>query len=1049
MSWYRTYEIDILRVGQLFIQQNIDSVYPSAGNILYTDGSGGTYWSTLQGGGGGGGQITTPTVLYLNQGATVAPYKGLQLTPIAGVGRTVLTVLDLSSNDTPISQFQSDFQTPLTIPTGIWNLKLYASCDDLSGNTSVYYSLYTRLTGVDTYICSSGPVPIGRNLAEYEIDLFVPATPLSDGSTVVLKLFANNSNPSSQVTLTTYYQGQTYSIVYTTFGTVLPADVLMSTVDGLGTAGYISTAQFIDLSNYFQNSQQDWSTPVSTVARYTSNTSNWSKNLLQDWSTPVSTATLFTSNTSNWSKNLLQNWSTPVSSVAAFTSNTSNWSHNLLQNWSTPVSSVASFTSNSSNWSKNLLQNWSTPVSSVALFTSNSSNWSKNLLQDWSTPVSSVGSFTSNSSNYFLSTLGQGGFTLPPYLSSFTLSTGAINASTINTVYLYSSTAQIESMSVGTLFVYGASTLTVAGQVIFYSGMTVNAAEVSSVLVQSTITFVDLGTGKPSGLPFYTSNSSLYFNNAPVSWNVPSTVDGLGTIGYISSSQLFSSIAGISFAGDLVSTPYLDSVLASTTAGLGQIYISTATGGGGSYAGDWSTPISTVALFTSNTSNYYSSLLQDWSSAVSVATLFTSNLSNYLVTNQQNIGFISDISGGSLDVAGEARAISFSSILLYTSSIIATNANLLYGTISNLTTIQSQTSNLQIPQPTDHEWISFATTPNAESVLLRSSDTFTWRTSISPFIGGQMNSLIWTGNYWLAVGTDQFNRYTSSKSVDGLNWVDFSGPFVAGLATSLGWNGSIWVAMGLDSNSAHTVSTSPDGETWTEAGGPFIGGRGLAVKWNGTYWLAAGNSYETGDTIAISSDGSIWTTATGANFTNPSGYAGLAWNGTLWVLTGSDQAQTNTIAYSSDAISWTSIPGPFTGGFGTYVLWNGSFFLATGHNIDGSVTIGKSVDGMSWSSFPGPFTGGGYGLTLGWNGLYFLASGFGGSDMANILFYSTDGESWTGLGNLFGGKHILFATAISYAQYPVQTSLYVNSVGFISSMTGNWVDCETLVVVDI
>jgi hypothetical protein len=46
----------------------------------------------------------------------------------------------------------------------------------------------------------------------------------------------------------------------------------------------------------------------------------------------------------------------------------------------------------------------------------------------------------------------------------------------------------------------------------------------------------------------YTSNSAFSFNDSPASWNVPSTVDGLGTIGYISSSQLFSSIAGISFA---------------------------------------------------------------------------------------------------------------------------------------------------------------------------------------------------------------------------------------------------------------------------------------------------------------------------------------------------------------------------------------------------------------------------------------------------------------------------------------------------------------------
>jgi hypothetical protein len=46
MSFYRVYEIDNLYVGELNIQQSITSTYPSAGTVLYTNGSGGTFWSS-------------------------------------------------------------------------------------------------------------------------------------------------------------------------------------------------------------------------------------------------------------------------------------------------------------------------------------------------------------------------------------------------------------------------------------------------------------------------------------------------------------------------------------------------------------------------------------------------------------------------------------------------------------------------------------------------------------------------------------------------------------------------------------------------------------------------------------------------------------------------------------------------------------------------------------------------------------------------------------------------------------------------------------------
>ncbi len=51
---------------------------------------------------------------------------------------------------------------------------------------------------------------------------------------------------------------------------------------------------------------------------------------------------------------------------------------------------------------------------------------------------------------------------------------------------------------------------------------------------------------------------------------------------------------------------------------------------------NWSTSDSTISLFTSNTSNYYSNLLQNWSTSVSSVALFTSNTSNYYSNTLQN-----------------------------------------------------------------------------------------------------------------------------------------------------------------------------------------------------------------------------------------------------------------------------------------------------------------------------------------------------------------------------------------------------------------------------
>ncbi len=55
-----------------------------------------------------------------------------------------------------------------------------------------------------------------------------------------------------------------------------------------------------------------------------------------------------------------------------------------------------------------------------------------------------------------------------------------------------------------------------------------------------------------------------------------------------------------------------------------------------SLSNNYSTNLSTVSLFTSNTSNYYNNVLQNYSTAVSSVALFTSNTSNFFSNTFQN-----------------------------------------------------------------------------------------------------------------------------------------------------------------------------------------------------------------------------------------------------------------------------------------------------------------------------------------------------------------------------------------------------------------------------
>ena len=349
-------------------------------------------------------------------------------------------------------------------------------------------------------------------------------------------------------------------------------------------------------SNWSRVALQDWSTPVSTVALYTSNTSNWASNIQQNWSSAVSIATLYTSNTSNWAKNAQQDWSTPVSTVALYASNTSNWASNIQQNWSSAVSIATLYTSNTSNWSKNMLQDYSTPISSVIFYTKNilqdwstpvssvstaagqTSNWSRNMLQDYSTPISSVIFYTKNilqdwstPVSSVSTTAGQTSNWSRNMLQDYSTPISSVIFYTKNILQDFSTPVSSVSTAAGQTSNWSRGAFqdwsTPVSSLSTYTGTASNwsrgilqdwSTPVNTVTLYTQNTsnwargiLVDWSTPL-STATLYTSNTSNYY--APLlsnnySTNLQSTVAGLGSATYISASQLYSTVAGITFSG--------------------------------------------------------------------------------------------------------------------------------------------------------------------------------------------------------------------------------------------------------------------------------------------------------------------------------------------------------------------------------------------------------------------------------------------------------------------------------------------------------------------
>ena len=218
--------------------------------VLYGDGSGLSnipYGSIVgapgySSGGDGGTTVYYATYFYLNYSATASPYKAMELTGTVASPTTLLHSLSPISA-TAIAQFQTNFSIPASIPAGFWSFNLYA--DTNTATNSLYVSLYSRTSGTDTLLTTTSasptPLQIGFTPTLYSIVMNVPVTSLSGVTSLVVKIYASNSDPDWSSMIRTHYEGSTYSHVRTSFGFMSQEDAIPSTVTGLGSIGYISS----------------------------------------------------------------------------------------------------------------------------------------------------------------------------------------------------------------------------------------------------------------------------------------------------------------------------------------------------------------------------------------------------------------------------------------------------------------------------------------------------------------------------------------------------------------------------------------------------------------------------------------------------------------------------------------------------------------------------------------------------------------------------------------------------------------------------------------
>jgi hypothetical protein len=257
MSWYRVQEIDILRVGQLYLQADINSTYPSAGTVLYTDGVGGTFFSTAGagGGGGGGGTVTDAILTSTIQGLGLLSYVSstqLQST-VQGLGNFYTSTAASGVLGSQLVSTVDGLGTARYASTSFVGAQISSFSTSIAGNLVSRSGLTSTVEGLGTlgYVSS-----LANTISPTIFNLALASTVAGLGSAG----YASTSYVTTQISSFSTSLGAVGG------GTLTTAN-LTSTVAGLGSAGYAST-------NFVTAQISSFSTSLGAVGGGTLTTAN-------------------------------------------------------------------------------------------------------------------------------------------------------------------------------------------------------------------------------------------------------------------------------------------------------------------------------------------------------------------------------------------------------------------------------------------------------------------------------------------------------------------------------------------------------------------------------------------------------------------------------------------------------------------------------------------------------------------------------------------------------------------------------------------------------
>jgi hypothetical protein len=287
---------------------------------------------------------------------------------------------------------------------------------------------------------------------------------------------------------------------------------------------------------------------------------------------------------------------------------------------------------------------------------------------------------------------------------------------------------------------------------------------------------------------------------------------------------------------------------------------------------------------------------------------------------------------------------------------------------------------------------------------------YEWTPVPNTTIADPINGVAWGNNKFLAVG-GQNPGAKGAVSSDGTSWtaVDIATGLFGRYPSRVAFLKDRFVAS-TGSGGAPRVAYSEDGVSWTATGVGF-GCKGLAYGNN--VFVVGGQQGK----IAYSTDADNWTelasAATTFTGTGAQGYINAIVYGSGRFVAGGGKGH---VAVSTNGADWTGVTGAetiFDGGLINGMAYGNGRFVAVGGLDTGPGKGAFSIDGSNWYQTQDIKIGGDNVI----NGVAFGGGYFIAVDSKGAASYSSDGITWTLIGNTTFGTDSINGAAYGYGKF--------------------------------